>query len=197
MSSKRLGKLAVGCISEGCTVPEIVTLFKFLSVHSAKEGNDKTTGLETCSVFQSVATWFEYLYSPEQCLLGYHIRKEVRVCRKESFLIPRQGRSMEWIVFGDGAGYRKQFVCSYCKSCGNVYLWSYIHTYNIHNEVFLFEIFGRRRRYLVSFAACFIFEYAEPSVIQVPRCQSFRYPAVSHSGTPPSVIQVPRCQSYR
>ena len=72
-----------------------MSLFKFWLVQSAKEGNNKTTGLETYSVFQSVAMWFEYLYSPEQYLLGYHIREDVRVYRKESFLIPRQGRSME------------------------------------------------------------------------------------------------------
>jgi hypothetical protein len=72
-----------------------VSLFKFWLVQSAKEGNNKTTRLETDSVFQSVATWFEYLYSPEQYLLRYHIREEVRVYRKESFLIPKQGRSME------------------------------------------------------------------------------------------------------
>jgi hypothetical protein len=69
-------------------------LFKYF-VQSAKEGNNKTTGLKTYSVFQSVAKWFEYLYSPEQYLLGYHIRKEAVVYRKESFLVPRQGRSME------------------------------------------------------------------------------------------------------
>jgi len=97
ISSKRLGKLAVGYVSEGCVVPEVVSLFKFWLVRSAKEGN-KTTGLETYSVFQSVATWFEYLYSPEQYLLGYHVREKVKVYGKESFLIPRQARSMEWIV---------------------------------------------------------------------------------------------------
>jgi hypothetical protein len=116
---KRLGKLAVGYISEGFTVPDIVSLFKLWLVQWAKESNT-TTGHETYSVFQSVATWFEYLYSPEQYLLGCHVREEVRVYRKESFLMPRRGRSMEWRVCGNGASCRKHFVCSYCKSCGNV-----------------------------------------------------------------------------
>jgi hypothetical protein len=57
---------------------------KLWLVKSAKEGNNKTKGLDLYSVFQSVAAWFEYLYSPEQYLLGYHIREEVSVCRKES-----------------------------------------------------------------------------------------------------------------
>jgi hypothetical protein len=117
---KRLGKLTVGYISDGCTVPEIVSLFKLWLVQSAKESNNKPTGHETYSVFQSVATWFEYLYSPEQYLLGCHVREEVRVYRKESFLMSRRGRSMEWRICGNGTGCRKHFICSYSKSCGNV-----------------------------------------------------------------------------
>jgi hypothetical protein len=59
---------------------------KLWLVKSVKEGNNKTAGLDIYSVFESVATWFEYHYSPEQYLLGNHIREEVRVCRKESVI---------------------------------------------------------------------------------------------------------------
>ena len=73
----------------------LVYILVITVVHSVKESNIKTRGHETYPVFQSVATWFEYLYSPEWYLLGYHIRENVRVYRKESFLMSRQGRTME------------------------------------------------------------------------------------------------------